>query len=79
MDTSFSDEEDVLGRILETIFTNTKEYSVTNIFSSISEMESDLRDNATTFYKFAQSEYQQYVTKIETQLEIVGAALESDT
>jgi hypothetical protein len=79
MDTSFSDEEDVLGRILETIFTNTKEYSVTNIFSSISEMESDLRDNATTFYKFAQSEYQQYIAKIEAQLEIVGAAVESDT
>lgn len=74
-DSSVAEEDDFLGQVLEAIFTDTKEYMISNLFTSISEMKNDLDDHAATFYKYAYQEYKQYVGKIEEQLEIIGQGL----
>lgn len=74
-DNSVSDDDDLLGQFLEAIFSGTKEYMITDLYSPISEMEFDLEDHATTFYKFAHREYMKYVGKIEGLLEKVGSTI----
>lgn len=73
-DNSMCEDDDLLGQFLEAIFSDTKEYMITDLYSSIREMESDLEDHATTFYKFAHREYVQYVEKLEKVLEELGSA-----
>lgn len=72
-DNSVYEDDDLLGHLLESIFTDTKEYMITDLYSPISEMESDLKGRATTFYTFAHREYVKYVERIEKLPEEVGS------
>ena len=72
-DNSICEDDDLFGQFLEAIFSDTKEYVITDLYSSIHETESGLEDHATTFYKFAHREYMKYVGKIENLLEEVGS------
>ncbi len=68
-------EEDFLARVLETLFTDSIEYSITNLYSSISEIEQDLDYYSNTFYGAAYNLYKEYVSEIEDIIEQIGREL----
>lgn len=66
---TFDDNDDFLGLVLRAIFSESKEYMVSDLYCSIREMESDLADHASIFYNFAHEEYVRYIGKIEKVLD----------
>ena len=57
--------EEGFFKIFETLFTDSIQYHITNLLSSIQEMEKDLNEHASTFFNTAFSIYKDYVAKIE--------------
>lgn len=73
LDNSICEDDDFLGQVIEAIFSDPKQYMITDLYPSIREMESDVEDRAATFNKFAHREYVKYVGKIEKVLEELGS------
>ena len=71
----FRVSEGGIGKLLETVFMDNVQYTIPDIYSSISEMERDMHDRASTFFKSAYREYQSYISQLETQIEIIGKGL----
>lgn len=67
--------EDFFTRALETLFTDKVEYTVTNLYSAINEIQNDLDSQANTFYGAAFNAYQSYISEIETLLDNIGKGL----
>ncbi len=64
--------EEFFWRAMETIFSDSIEYSINDLYSVISEIEHDLKDYANTFYGTAFSIYKNYVSEIEQLLDTIG-------
>lgn len=56
--------EDGIFKILEGIFSDSIQYTLPNLFSTINEMENDLNDHANTFFTTILSEYNDYIGRI---------------
>ncbi len=67
--------DDVFTRTLETLFTDSIQYTITDIHSAISEIENDLGSRANTFYEAAFNEYKSYISEIEELLDKIGKKL----
>ena len=68
-------EEDFIARALETLFTDSIEYTITDLYSSIGEIEQDLDVYANTFFGAAYDIYRDYVAEIEDIIEQIGQCL----
>jgi hypothetical protein len=62
-------------RLIENAFSDSVQYTISCIDSSISELQQDVNDNADTFYNAAFDEYKRYVSEIEDKLDKIGANL----
>lgn len=71
----FRVSEDVIFKTIETLFTDNIEYTITDIYSAIQELESDVNSHANTFFGTAFSIYNSYVTDIEKILDKLGKGL----
>lgn len=67
--------EDGIFRLLEGMIADNIEYTISDIYSSISEMENDLNKRANTFFNSVHNEYEKYVNEIEELLELIGKNL----
>lgn len=67
--------DDFFTRALETLLTDSIEYTISSLYSAISEIENDLDNYANTFYGAAFSVYRTYVTEIEELLDKIGKGL----
>lgn len=67
--------EDFLGQAFEALFTDNIQYTLSDLFSAIIEINNDLDKYATTFYSAALSEYKLYVSEIEDLLDKIGKNL----
>ena len=61
----FRVSEDVVFKLLETLIADNVQYTITDIYTSIFEMEHDLNNHASTFFNTAYSEYKSYIAEIE--------------
>ena len=68
----FRVNEDVVFKLLETLLADNVQYTITDIYTSICEMEHDLNNHASTFFSTAYSEYTHYVSEIEHLLDGIG-------
>lgn len=59
-------------KFAETLLPGKIEYSYSNFFDTIYEMERDINNRASSFYKCAYNEYLSYVRKIEKMIEALG-------
>ena len=72
-------ETDFLFSILENIFTETKTYNVSGVFSSFMEIEQDANDKAGTLHNEAKSLFRELLVGISGILDEIGKDLpESD-
>lgn len=62
-------------KILERLVPDSIEYSMTNVYSSIEELENDVNARAQTFYGVAHQIYADYVEQIELLLENASKTL----
>jgi hypothetical protein len=60
---------------IETLFANNIEYTVSDVYTPISELEHDLERRATTFFSAALHIYEQYICEIELLLDVIGKNL----
>lgn len=68
--------DDFFSRTLETLLSKDSiEYTLTDLYSAIREMENDLNGQASTFYGAAFSAYQSYVSEIEDIINKIGTGL----
>ena len=67
--------DDFFTRVLETLLTDSIEYTISDLYSAISEIENDLDSHANTFYGAAFHIYKSYVTEIEKLLDKIGKGL----
>ncbi|MBE5924102.1 MAG: hypothetical protein E7271_06475 [Lachnospiraceae bacterium] len=67
-------DDNPLGHLVNVCLSKAPEYRITDIHSSINEMENDLTDHATTFYKYAHRVYSRYVERIESVLDMINYA-----
>lgn len=67
--------EGAFFRALEALLTDGIQYSITNMYSVISELENDLNSQISTFYNAALKIYSSYIAEIETYLDKIGADL----
>lgn len=75
-DTSIGDD-DMLMSIIETLFMDTRSYSITDFITPIDEMGKDVNARANTFHKVAQKCYNELVVSdIEGNMELLGKELE---
>lgn len=75
-DYRFSDN--FFGKAIETLFTDSIEYTLSNLHETIGELNNDLEDHANTFYNTAYNIYKDYVKRIEKSIDsIVGKLPES--
>lgn len=58
-----------LFRAMEAVFADNMHYTYTGVWSAISELEKDLNENLTTFYRRAYAEYISYIGKMEALLD----------
>lgn len=68
----FRVNEDVVFKLLETLLADNVQYTITDIYTSICEMEHDLNNHANTFFTTAYSEYTHYISEIEHLLDGIG-------
>ena len=61
--------EGTILRAFEAMFTDNIEYTYAGVWDAISELEKDLNENLTTFYRRAHVEYIEYIAEIETLLD----------
>jgi hypothetical protein len=59
-------------RFLEKVATNHIHYTISGLFNSVQEMESDLNKHASTFFHTAYAEYQKYIAEIVDLVETLG-------
>ena len=68
--------DDFFSRMIETLLTkDSVEYTMTDIYSAIREMENDLNEHTNTFYGAALQIYQEYVSDIEKIIDKIGKGL----
>lgn len=67
--------EDFFTRVLETLLTDSIEYTISDLYSAINEIENDLDSHSNTFYGAAFIIYKSYVTEIEKILDKIGKGL----
>lgn len=68
----FRVSEDVVFKLLETLIADNVQYTITDIYTSISEIEHDLNSHANTFFSAAYREYKSYISEIEQLLDGIG-------
>ena len=68
----FRVSEDVVFKLLETLIADNVQYTITDIYTSICEMEHDLNNHASTFFNTAYGEYTSYLSEIEALLDGIG-------
>lgn len=67
--------EDFFTKALETLFTDSIQYTVTDVHSAISEIQDDLHNHANTFFGTVHHSYQEYVAEMESLLDQIGKDL----
>ena len=67
--------EDFFTRVLETLFSDNIEYTITDLYSAISEIQNDLDSRADTFYGTVFYIYKSYVVEMEKILDTIGNGL----
>lgn len=65
--------ENEILRIMEALFADNLQYTYTGVWAAISEMEKDLNEHITTFYRRAYTEYCAYLAEIERLLDALDA------
>ncbi|MCD7824780.1 MAG: hypothetical protein LUH14_02255 [Clostridiaceae bacterium] len=63
--------------ILETVFTDSIQYTISSLFDVINEIENDLNDHAATFFNTAAAIYSDYYTEIIELLDVIGKELDA--
>lgn len=64
----------MLLRAFEALFTDNIEYTYSGVWDAILELEKDLNENLTTFYRRAHAEYMDYIAEIEILLDSLDDA-----
>ncbi len=64
--------ESGIWRLLEAAVTDRVQYSISGMYTSISELERDVNDRSSTFYNSIYKLYKEYVSLIEECIEIIG-------
>lgn len=64
--------ESGIWRLLEAAVTDRVQYSISGMYTSISELERDVNDRSSTFYNSIYKLYKEYVSQIEECIEIIG-------
>lgn len=60
---------------LEALVGDSIDYTYSDLYSTVCEMEKDVNDRLATFYKSAYAEYLAYLGKIEKEIEVLGSDL----
>ena len=58
-----------LFRAMEAMFADSMHYAYTGVWDAVSELEKDLNENLTTFYRRAYAEYTAYIGQMEVLLD----------
>lgn len=62
-------------KLMETAFLDNVQYTISDIYAPISEMETDLNSHATTFFKAAYAAYREHEKKLEEYVDVIGKDL----
>lgn len=70
-----AEEDHLIMRTIETLFADNVQYTISNIFDTIQEMEKDLNEHTSTFWGVVHNEYLSYVSEIFRLLDMIGQHL----
>ncbi len=69
-------ETEGIFSLIEKVFTETKTYFVSDIFTSLQELEKDVNDRASAFFRAARTSFDQLEADVEKLLEQISKELE---
>lgn len=67
--------DDFITRTLETLFTDSIEYTIPDLYLALEEIQNDLDKYTNTFFGAAQKLYHTYISEIEALLDTIGKEL----
>lgn len=67
--------EESVFKIIERLVSDSVDYTYCGLFGTFSEIEKDLNDRVSSFYKYAYSEYKNFLRQIEEKIELLGDKL----
>ncbi len=66
-------------RLIERFVSGSIQYTISDLYSPVSEIEEDLNEHCATFFNTALTEYQDFVSEIENLIDLIGRNLPSMT